>query len=557
MDFSIKGSQRNQPLSKPAPEEKPDPPAAAATTPVRPREWDGVSGFTAAPLNPGSLVGGAVAARSAVRTRPQAKARYEVQKLFAEITAAKDAANAKLGSLNSTREALSHNIESVQAQIAEHVADRPANVKGGDGWTQRMSELQTDKGAFQSRLRSVTNEMAALERTPLNVRGLEVPSSVGPVAAVVVDNLTGQPFRGVNQGEPPATLTKVVADRLANLDAAKAHRSDPGTHAEVYALNEAVAAREARTGRPVQPSELPSFTLDTVWLSGDPGKPAGMASGSPAERCANCTQLSHGVDNLAGDSTRPYEGPNAAESLPGRWTNRNVDAAKGGARSGAAAGLLFGAVDALRDGKLDGKDLRHLATTTGLGAATGAVGGVIEESVSRAVDRVAGKAIERGASSVAGQVLRAEAAGGAAATARTLAGKLGGAGVAGAVINAGFAAVDQVGAFQRGEVSASQAIGTVTGEAAVGMGAGLAGAAAGAAIGSVIPIAGTAVGGVIGFAVGVGAGYLADKGLRGLGVDKAIGSAVTSVIDHGTNLVKDAGSAIAGAACSLTDVFGW
>ena len=136
-------------------------------------------------------------------------------------------------------------------------------------------------------------------------------------------------------------------------------------------------------------------------------------------------------------------------------------------------------------------------------------------------------------------------------TARTLAGRVGGAGIVGGVVNGAFSAYDQIGAYNRGEVTASQAIGTVTGEAAVGVGAGLAGAAAGAAIGSIIPGAGTIVGGVIGFGVGMVAGYLADKGLRGLGVNTMIADGVTSLIDGGaevvntvSNAVSDAGEAI-------------
>lgn len=136
-------------------------------------------------------------------------------------------------------------------------------------------------------------------------------------------------------------------------------------------------------------------------------------------------------------------------------------------------------------------------------------------------------------------------------TARTIAGRIGGAGIVGGIVNGAFSAYDQIGAYNRGEVTASQAIGTVTGEAAVGVGAGLAGAAAGAAIGSIIPGAGTIVGGVIGFGVGMVAGYLADKGLRGLGVNTMIADGVTSLIDGGaevvntvSNAVNDAGEAI-------------
>lgn len=138
-------------------------------------------------------------------------------------------------------------------------------------------------------------------------------------------------------------------------------------------------------------------------------------------------------------------------------------------------------------------------------------------------------------------------------TARTIAGRIGGAGIVGGIVSGGFAAYDQIGAYRRGEVTASQAVGTVTGEAAVGVGAGLAGAAAGAAIGSIIPGAGTVVGGVIGFGVGMAAGYFADKGLRGLGVNTMIAQGVTNLIDGGSQVVNSVGDAVSSATNAVGD----
>lgn len=132
-------------------------------------------------------------------------------------------------------------------------------------------------------------------------------------------------------------------------------------------------------------------------------------------------------------------------------------------------------------------------------------------------------------------------------TVRTLAGRVGGAGIVGGVVNGAFSAYDQIGAYNRGEVTASQAIGTVTGETAVGVGAGLAGAAAGAAIGSIIPGAGTVVGGIIGFGVGMAAGYFADKGLRELGVNTMIAQGVTSLIDGAPEVARTVGNAFSDA----------
>jgi hypothetical protein len=133
-------------------------------------------------------------------------------------------------------------------------------------------------------------------------------------------------------------------------------------------------------------------------------------------------------------------------------------------------------------------------------------------------------------------------------TARTIIGRVGGAGIVGGIVNGGFAAYDQIQAYQRGEVTASQAIGTVVGEAGVGVAAGMAGAAAGAAIGSIIPGAGTIVGGVIGFVVGVGVGVAVDWGLRQLGANTAVAQAVTGAIDAGAELVNQAGEALSNAA---------
>lgn len=127
-------------------------------------------------------------------------------------------------------------------------------------------------------------------------------------------------------------------------------------------------------------------------------------------------------------------------------------------------------------------------------------------------------------------------------TIRQFGGRVAGGSIVGGVVNGAFSAYDQIGAYQRGEVTGSQAIGTVTGETAVGLGAGFAGAAAGAAIGSIIPGAGTIVGGVIGFGVGVLAGYLADRGLRGLGVNTAIANGVTWAIDNAPRAAEAVGN---------------
>jgi hypothetical protein len=140
-------------------------------------------------------------------------------------------------------------------------------------------------------------------------------------------------------------------------------------------------------------------------------------------------------------------------------------------------------------------------------------------------------------------------------TARTVIGRVGGAGIVGGVVNGVFSAYDQIQAYNRGEVTASQAIGTVTGEVGVGVAAGMAGAAAGAAIGSIIPGAGTIVGGVVGFVVGVGVGMAVDWGLRHIGANTAVAQLVTGAIDKGAEVVGQVGDALSGAADKVGNAF--
>jgi hypothetical protein len=525
-----------------------DPPAPpAAPPPGGPknaywaRNWDGKSELEA---HQGTVSAGAVAGGAGIKAPNQAQARREAQKLYNEVSAAKENAQARIDALRARREEVTQQLEDVHRRIAELEASKPeGQLKGNDPWVQQLSDLERQKAALEKSSHSLNRQIAKIQSEPLSVEGANVtPGKVGPVGAVVVDNTTGQVFRAVNGEAPPAPLAQVLQEQLASL-AQGAHPSLPGSHAEVLALNQAILAREARTGRPVTAGELSSFTLDTVWLDGRADHANGMTSGLPAQRCGNCAHITEGVENMGGDAPSQT-----------RWAAQDRDAAKGGGVGGAMVGFGFGVIDAVKTGHVHpGK----IMASTAVGAGAGMVGAVVQQHAGRAFDRVVGRTVERGVSNLAGRVTSTEVANGVGTTARVLGGRLAGAGIAGAVVSAGFATVDQIGKYRRGEVTGSQAVGNVAGEAAVGMGAGLAGAAAGAAIGSVIPIAGTAVGAVVGFAVGCVAGYLADKGLRGLGVDKAVAHAVTGAIDAGSKLVHEAGAGIAHAATSLWHALGW
>ena len=211
---------------------------------------------------------------------------------------------------------------------------------------------------------------------------------------------------------------------------------------------------------------------------------------------------------------------------------------------------------------------KTLGTNTALGTTVGALSSGGERIIGRGFENALGNStfannlIDRtftngGARTVVSRLAQTEASNLSSSafnsTVRQFAGRVGGAGVVGGVVSGAFSAYDQIGAYNRGEVTGSQAIGTVTGEAAVGVGAGMAGAAAGAAIGSIIPGAGTIVGGVIGFGVGMAAGYLADKGLRGLGVNTLIAKGVTAGIDAVSDVAKNVTNKISETADNLAD----
>jgi hypothetical protein len=201
-----------------------------------------------------------------------------------------------------------------------------------------------------------------------------------------------------------------------------------------------------------------------------------------------------------------------------------VDGVKG-SRNSALIGAGFGAVTALAQGK----DTKGVLTDTAVGAGTGVTQEVIQKVVNGA---------------------RSTTSGMTSSAFRAAASQVKGAAVAGAVINTGFAIYDNIDNLKN-DATRSKAVGTIAGEAVVGAASGAAGAysgaLAGAAIGSIVPGVGTVVGGIVGFGVGMAAGYLADKGLRGLGVDKLVAKGVTAAYDG----VSNAASAVADGAKNM------
>jgi len=215
---------------------------------------------------------------------------------------------------------------------------------------------------------------------------------------------------------------------------------------------------------------------------------------------------------------------------------------KGGSLAGVGISTVFSlpqVYDQASQGNYAGA-AQTLVTNAGTGTVVG--------GLSSAGERFVGNSIEQGLSRSGTQVITS-------GVTRQIVSRVAGSSIGGGVVNGAFSSYDQIGAYQRGEVTGSQAIGTVVGEVGVGLAAGATGAAAGAAIGSIVPIAGTAVGAVVGFAVGVGVGMLTDAALRYGGVDKMVAHGVTTAIDTTTEFVGNAADAVGGAVGDAAEGF--
>ena len=127
----------------------------------------------------------------------------------------------------------------------------------------------------------------------------------GPVAATVVDRATGKTVSAHNDrfGNPPKDMPEIVQRQVAESQADPLHPSEPGSHAEVHALSEAVKAREAG-GQKVTKPDLNEFTQVSEWRKGSGD--SRMKPGDDAPRCGNCQTCTDGVDNRSGDApTKP------------------------------------------------------------------------------------------------------------------------------------------------------------------------------------------------------------------------------------------------------------
>ncbi len=144
------------------------------------------------------------------------------------------------------------------------------------------------------RLRSMAEDLA--EVTYYKAEQLITESvnnkKLGPVVAGVMDTLTGEVFFGTNIRKLPDTLHPIlerrIADYMSVFETAVPKLGEPGAHAEIHALNEALWARQALTAEPLAEEVLGEFLLNSVFLRGT----RAMES---VKRCFQCGGLTEGV----------------------------------------------------------------------------------------------------------------------------------------------------------------------------------------------------------------------------------------------------------------------
>jgi RHS repeat-associated protein len=172
------------------------------------------------------------------------------------------------------------------------------------------SPAEDDKPALMDKedAEALARQRNAEYREELNQKianGEMSQKDAGTVTAAVVDRQTGEVFTGHNDrnGDPPENMHPLIAQQVAEAQANPQHPSEPGSHAEVYALNDALNAREA--GRPdgsppLTKADLDQFTQVSEWRKGSGSNR--MRPGDDAGRCGNCQTATDGVDNRSGDA---------------------------------------------------------------------------------------------------------------------------------------------------------------------------------------------------------------------------------------------------------------
>jgi hypothetical protein len=253
-----------------------------------------------------------------------------------------------------------------------HTAERPSSgasivlrrTPGGPGRAPARSLEEISQGI--ARLLFGPNTQKALLDLAREFPGI---ASRVPVLSVVRDDL-GRIYvaHNIPKGKPELlaahieNLTGHIAEQLQVHQArvASGHvtvvQTSPiavgGGHAEVVAVNKAIATREAELGHALSVWERSGFQLHNVWLSGEDR----FLMAAP--RCEHCIGITHGIPTTesvfeaelrAAQSAPGLKGPHVASLIPARSVAGEIDTellkpSGGGSppRSGGASGAAFG-----------------------------------------------------------------------------------------------------------------------------------------------------------------------------------------------------------------------
>ena len=158
----------------------------------------------------------------------------------------------------------------------------------------RKSEMPSEETTVDDVLRSIERETPNLQKQ-INDRYEAVKDTPGkgPVLSGARDLLTGNTFFGQNTKAVSANLHTLLHQRLTEYLALPENQRPQragvaGSHAEINALSEALAAREAITGQQVTTVDLDGFLIDNVWLRG-------TRIGTAAPRCVACRSITRGI----------------------------------------------------------------------------------------------------------------------------------------------------------------------------------------------------------------------------------------------------------------------
>ncbi|MEJ6391621.1 YwqJ-related putative deaminase [Gymnodinialimonas sp. 2305UL16-5] len=196
-----------------------------------------------------------------------------------------------------------------RAEVEDPGSERPSGSGNGDGHTHGAArrtlspEMRRRLGQEQQ---GMVDEMAAV-----NLGN----SGRGPVLTSVIDPDTGDVFHGINGGVPPSRrapnripndLHPVLRSRIDTYNSRIAENDTrntfpdgmpvngtPGHHSEIWALNQALNARE-RAGLPVTDDTLSELFLSNRRITGS-------RSGQPIVRCPDCGAITAGANDISAD----------------------------------------------------------------------------------------------------------------------------------------------------------------------------------------------------------------------------------------------------------------